>query len=56
MYTLLINDVPLILNLSLAKRAFLQVSTQIVLAQGLKDLLNVVEVIFPTKDEDQDVI
>jgi len=54
MYTLLINDVPQILNLGQAKNAFpfLQVSTQLVFSQGLKDLSNMVEVLFPTLAED----
>ena len=56
MYNLLINDVPQILNLGQAKGAFLQVSTQLVLSKGLKDLPNMVEVLFPTLAEDQDVI
>ena len=56
MYTLIINDVPQILNLGQAKGTFLQVSTQLVLSKGLKDLLNMVEVMFPNLVEDQDVI
>ena len=53
MYTLLINDVPQILKLSQAKGAFLQVSTQLVMAQGLKDMSNKVEVLFPTLAKDK---
>ena len=56
MYTLLINDVPQIVNLGQAKGEFLQVSTQLVFTQGLKDILNMVEVLFPTLVEDQDAI
>jgi len=56
MYTPLINYVPKILNLGQAKGAFLQVSTQLVLSQGLKDLSNMVEVLVSTLLEDQDVI
>jgi len=56
MYTLLLNDVSQILNLGQGKCAFLQVNTQLVLSQGLKDLSNMVEVLFPTLVEDQDVI
>jgi len=56
MKTPLINDVPHILNLGHAKSAFLQIGTQLVLAKGLKDPLNMVEVMFPTLVEDQDVI
>lgn len=56
MYALIINDVPQILNLGQAKGAFLQVSTQLVLLKGLKDLSNMVEVLFPTLTEDQYVI
>ena len=56
MDTLLINDVPQILNLGQPKGAFLQVSTQLVLVRGFKDLLNMVEVLFPTLADDQDVI
>ena len=56
MYILLINDVPQILNLGQAKGSFLQASTQLVLAHGLKDLSNMLEVLFPTLAEDQDVI
>ena len=56
MYTLLINDVPHILNLGQAKGTFIEVSTHLVLVQGLKDLSNMVEVLFPTLAEDQDVI
>lgn len=55
MYTLLINDVSQILNLGQAKGAFVQVSTHLVLSQGLKDLSNMVKVFFPTLVEDQDV-
>jgi len=56
MHPMLINDLPQILNLGHAKSAFLQVSTQLVLLQGLKDLSNMVEVLFPTMVEDQDFI
>jgi len=56
MNTLLINYVPQILNLGHTKSAFLQIGTQLVLSKGLKDLSNMVEVLFPTLVEDQDVI
>ena len=56
MHTLLINDVPQILNLGHTKSAFLQISTQLVLPQLLEDLSDVVEVLFPTLAEDQNVI
>jgi len=56
MHTILINDIPQILNLGHAKSAFLQIGTQLVLSLGLKDLSNMVEVLFPTLAEDQYVI
>jgi len=56
MHALLINDVPQILNLGHAKSAFLHISTQLVLSQGLEDLSNMVEVVFPNLAENKDVI
>jgi len=51
-----INNVSQILNLGHAKSAFLQIGTQLVLSQCLENLSDVVEVLFPTMVEDQDVI
>ena len=56
MHPLFINNVSQILNLGHAKSAFLQISTQLVLPQLLEDLSDVVEVLFPTLAEDQNVI
>ena len=39
-----------------AKSAFLQISTQLVLPQCLEDLSDMVEVLFPSLAEDQNVI
>jgi len=46
MQTLLVNDVPQILNLGHAKSVFLQIGTQLVLSQALEDLSNMVELFF----------
>ena len=51
-----INNVSQILNLGHAKSAFLQIGTQLVFLQCLEKLSNVVEVLFQTLAEDQDVI
>ena len=51
-----INNVSQILNLGHAKSALLQIGTKLVLPQCLEDLSDVVEVLFPSLDEDQDVI
>ena len=51
-----INNVSQILNLGHAKSARLQIGTQLVLLQCLEDLSDVVEVLFPSMVEDQDVI
>ena len=51
-----INIVSQLLNLGHAKSAFLQICTQLVLSQCLENLSDVVEVLFPTLAEDQDVI
>jgi hypothetical protein len=56
MHPLLINNVSQILNLGHAKSAFLQIGTQLVLSQCLEDLSDVVEVLFPSLAEDQNVI
>jgi len=56
MHTTLIYDVTQILDLAHAKGAFIQVGTQFVLPKCLKDLLNVLQVFFPTLAEDEDVI
>jgi hypothetical protein len=56
MHPLLINNVSQILNLGNAKSAFLQIGTQLALPQCLEDLSDVVEVLFPSLDEDQNVI
>jgi len=55
-HPLFINNVSQILNLGHAKSAFLQISTHVVLPQCLDNLSDVVEVLFPTLAEDQDVI
>ena len=52
----LINNVSQILNLGHAKSALVQIGTQLVLLQCLEDLSDVVEVLFPSLAEDQDVI
>jgi len=39
-----------------AKGAFLQVGTHFLLPKGLKDLLNVLQVLFPTLSEDENVV
>lgn len=56
MHPLFINNVSQILNLGHAKSAFLQIGTQLVLPQYFENLSDVVEVLFPTPVEDQDVI
>ena len=56
MHTLLINYVPKVLNLGHIKSEFLHIGTQFVLSQGLEDLSNMKEVMFPTMAKDQDVI
>jgi hypothetical protein len=56
MHPLLINNVSQILNLGHAKGAFLQIGTQLVLPQCLEDPSDVVEVLFPSLVEDQNVI
>ena len=56
MHTFLINDVTQILDLSHAKGVFLQVGTQFVPLQGLKYLPNVLQVLFQTLVEDEDVV
>jgi hypothetical protein len=52
----LINNKSQILNLGHAKSAFLQIGTQLVFPQCLEDLSDVVEVLFPSLDEDQNAI
>ena len=56
MYPKPINNVSQILNLGHAKSALVQIGTQLVLLQHLEDLSDVVEVLFPSLDEYQDVI
>ena len=56
MYPTLINNLSQILNLGHAKSALVQIGTQIVLPQCLEDLPDVVDVLFPSLDEYQDVI
>ena len=56
MYPTVINNVSQILNLGHAKSALVQIGTQLVLLQCLEDLSDVVEVLFPSLAEDQDVI
>ncbi len=56
MHTLLINDLPHILNLVHTKSWFLQIGTQLVLSQGLVELANMVEVHLQNLAEAQDVI
>ena len=56
MYPTLINNLSQILNLVHAKSALVQIETQLVLLQCLEDLSDVVEVLFPSMVEDQDVI
>ena len=50
------DNVPQIMNLGHAKSVLLQIGTQLVLLQCLEDMLDVVEVLFPSLAEDQDVI
>jgi hypothetical protein len=56
MHPPLINNVSQILNLAYAKSAFLQICTQLVLPHCLEDLSDMVEVLFPSLAEDQNVI
>ena len=56
MHPTLINNVSQILNLGHAKSALVQIGTQMVILQCLEDLSDVVEVLFPSLAEDQDVI
>jgi hypothetical protein len=56
MHPTLINNVSQILNLGHARSEFLQIGTQLVLPQCLEDLLDVVEVLFPSLAEDQNFI
>ena len=51
-----INNVSQILNLGDAKSALLQIGTQLVLPQWWEDFADVVEVLFPSLAEDQNVI
>lgn len=48
MHAMFIYDVTQVLDLVHDKGAFLQVGTQFVFLKGLKDLLNVLQVFFPT--------
>jgi hypothetical protein len=56
MHPTLIKNISQILNLGHCKSALLQIGTQLVFPQCLEDLLNVVEVLFPSLAEDQDFI
>ena len=56
MHPPLINNVSQILNLGHAKNALLQIDTQIVFLKCLEDLSDVVEVLFSSLAEDQNVI
>ena len=56
MHATLIYDVTQILNLTHAKCSFIQFGTQFVLQQGLKELLTVLQVLFPILVEDEYVI
>ena len=56
MHPSFINNVSQILNLGQAKSALLQIGTQLVLPQCLEDFSDVVEVLFPSLAEDQNVI
>ena len=51
-----INNVSQILNVGHAKRALLQIGTQLVLTQCLEDLSDVMKVLFPSLAEYQNVI
>ena len=56
MHAFLIYDVTQILYLAHVKGAFLQVGTQFVLLRGLKEFLNVLQVLLPTLNEGEDFI
>jgi hypothetical protein len=56
MHPSLINNLSQILNMGDAKSALLQIGTQLVLLQCLEDQSDVVEVLFPSLAEDQNVI
>lgn len=56
MHTFLINNVTHILDLAHAKGAFSQVSTQRVLSQSVKNLSNILQVLFSSLVEDEDII
>ena len=56
MHPPLISNVSQILNLGHAKSALLQIGTELVFSECLEDLSDVVEVLFPSLAEDQDVI
>lgn len=56
MHAFLIYDVTQMLDRAYAKGSLIQVGTQFVLSQGLKDLLNVLQVLILTLVEDKDVI
>ena len=56
MYPTLIDNVSQTLNLGHAKSALVQIGTQLVFPQHLEDMSDVVEVLFPSLVEYQDVI
>ena len=56
MHTLLINYVTQILDMVHAKGTFLQFGTYFVLPRGLKYFLTMLQVLFPTLVEDEDVV
>ena len=56
MHPSLINNVSKILNLGHAKSELLQIGIKLVLPQCLEVLSDVVEVLFPSLVEDEDVI
>jgi len=56
MHPLFINNLSQILKLGHVESSFLQIGTQIVFLQCLDNMSDVVEVLFPTLAEDQNVI
>ena len=56
MYSIGIHDVSQILDSIHAEWALFQIGVQLVLAQSIEDLLNVLQVLFPCSVVDEDII
>jgi hypothetical protein len=56
MYSMLINDVAQVMNPVHAEGSFLQVGVELVLSQGVHNLLNMLQVFFPSLVVNEDII